>query len=196
MQTVVTRFDVELRAEVRGRVMSGHASVFGQLASLPSHYEMMAPSAFDSVLSNPETDVRALVNHDPMFLLGRQSSGTLRVSVDSVGLPFEVDLPNTSYANDLREVVERGDLTGASFAFLPDLDEWSQAPDGRQMRTHISVGKLLDVSAVTYPAYDGASVSLRSVTFADPAVGIVQTVASQLVHARHRIKYAPGRVEK
>lgn len=176
----VTRFGVQLRAEVKGRTLSGHASVFDQLAVLPMHYERMAPTAFDAVLKNPETDVRALINHDPMFLLGRQSSGTLRVSVDSQGLPFEVDLPNTGYANDLREVVERGDLDGASFAFVPDQDAWDRAPDGRQIRTHTSVGRLIDVSAVTFPAYDGAGVRLRSVAFGSGSR------RSQLIRARHR----------
>lgn len=179
----VQRFGVELRAEVKGRTLTGHASVFDQLAVLPTHYERMSSTAFDAALKNPDTDVRALVNHDPMHLLGRQSSGTLRVSVDSRGLPFEVDLPNTTYANDLREVVERGDLTGASFAFLPGDDDWERAPDGRQVRTHVSVRELIDVSAVTFPAYGGADVALRFVTFSSDA-----RRASQLIRARHRAR--------
>lgn len=184
----VTRFAVQLRAQVRGKTLTGHAAVFGQIAVLPTHYESLASTAFDEVLRDPDTDVRALINHEPMYVLGRQSAGTLRVSVDSEGLPFEVDLPNTTYANDLREVVERGDLDGASFAFKPNLDVWTQAPDGRQLRTHTSVGELLDVSAVTYPAYPGAGVTLRSYTF---TVSVAST-RSRLLRAHHRAHYAQG----
>src|SRR5262245_12029043 len=99
----IQRFGVELRAEMAGDTLRGHAAVFGQMARIGAGWEDLGRSAFDAVLKDPSTDVRSLINHDPTLLLGRQSAGTLRVSVDSEGLPFEVDLPNTSYANDLRE---------------------------------------------------------------------------------------------
>lgn len=181
------RFAVELRARMTGNRLVGHAAVFGQVAALPRHYERLAPTAFRSVLANPETDVRALVNHDPNLLLGRQGAGTLWVGTDGDGLAFEVELPDTSYARDLRALVERGDLVGASFAFIPGEDEWERAPDGRQLRTHTSVRELLDVSPVTYPAYGGAGVALRSMTFES-----VSRTGSQLIRARHRARVATG----
>lgn len=184
-QTATTRrFGAQLRAAVTGNKLTGHAAVFEQLASFPRHYETLAKTAFDDVLKNPDTDVRALINHDANQLLGRQGAGTLRVGVDSEGLEFDLDLPNTSYANDLRELVERGDLDGASFAFVPHLDEWSQAPDGRQLQRHTSVRELIDVSAVTFPAYGGAAVALRSVQF-----NLVSGRRSQIIKARHRARY-------
>lgn len=179
----VARFGVELRAEMNGDTLRGHASVFGQMARIGGGWEDIAPSAFDAVLADDATDVRALINHDPTLLLGRQSAGTVRVGVDSQGLPFEVDLPNTSYANDLRELVERGDLDGASFGFVPGEDELGRAPDGRQLRTHTSVKALIDVSAVTFPAYDGAGVALRAYEFA-PC-----TSRGQLIRARARVMF-------
>lgn len=177
-----TRFNVQLRAQLTGSKLRGHAAVFGQVADIGPHYEQLMPGAFDAALGNPDTDIRALINHDPMYLLGRQSAGTLRVGVDSEGLEFEVDLPNTSYANDLREVMDRGDLDGASFAFVPGDDEWDRAPDGRQLRSHTSVAQLVDVSPVTFPAYAGAGVSLRSLTFTRSNRG-----KSQLIRARARV---------
>lgn len=159
------RFDVQLRATVTGNKVVGHAAVFGQIASVPGHYEALERGAFDEVLSNADTDVRALINHDPNLVLARQSSGTLRLSTDDEGLPFELDLPDTSYANDLRVLLERGDISGASFAFMPGADRWGRTPDGRSLRTHTSVSQLLDVSVVTYPAYSGAGVALRHMTF-------------------------------
>jgi HK97 family phage prohead protease len=78
-------------------------------------------------------------------------------------------------------LLERGDINGASFAFLPGADKWGQAPDGRQLRTHTSVSQLIDVSVVTFPAYDGAGVSLRSMNFAE------FRQRDQLIRARARV---------
>jgi HK97 family phage prohead protease len=172
---------VELRAQITGNKLEGHAAVFGQVARVRNDWETLAPTAFDEVLSNPDTDVRALVNHDPMYLLARQSAGTLRIGTDREGLAFELDLPNTSYANDLRELVDRGDLDGASFGFVPGKDTFSRAPDGHQLRTHTSVRELVDVSPVTFPAYDGAGVALRHHEFVRPSG------RSQLIRARARV---------
>lgn len=180
--SALLRFGVHLRAEVTGDRLSGHAAVFEQLAELPGHYEQLARSAFDAALSDEATDVRALLNHDPSLLLGRQGAGTLRVGTDSEGLEFEVDLPATGAGRDVRELVSRGDLSGASFGFIPGDDEWDRAPDGRQLRTHTSVARLVDVSPVTFPAYEGASVSMRSMQFDRPRRG-----RSQLIRARARV---------
>jgi HK97 family phage prohead protease len=182
--TVLRRFSASLRAEVRGNTLTGHAAVFGQYADLGSNLEDLAPGAFDAVLKDPSTDVRALFNHDPNQILGRQGAGTLRVGTDSQGLEFEIQLPNTGLGNDLRELVSRGDINGASFAFIPGDDAWSRSADGRQIQTHTSVSRLLDVSPVTYPAYEGASTMLRSMTF---EAGNHR--ASQLIRARARVLF-------
>lgn len=152
---MTTRVDVQCRAELRGNKLGGYASVFDQTADLgPFGKERIARGAFDKALKT--SDVRALWNHDPRFVLGRQSAGTLRLSTDDHGLEFEVDLPDTTYARDLRELVERGDITGASFGFVPG--EFERGP----VRTHTNVRALVDVSPVTFPAYVGASTEARS----------------------------------
>lgn len=162
---MTVRFAVELRAEVAGRVLRGHAAVFRQLADIGYAWEQIAEGAFDRALKDPATDVRALFNHDPSNLLGRQSSGTLRLGTDKIGLDFEIDLPGTTLGRDVEELVERGDITGASFGFIPGDDEITKAPDGRRLRTHTSVRSLVDISPVTWPAYEGADTALRSHTF-------------------------------
>jgi HK97 family phage prohead protease len=177
----VSRFGVELRATLSGDTLTGHAAVFGVTGKVPGGWEQLDRSAFDKALASETTDVRAFVNHDHSALLGRQSAGTLRLDVDDEGLAFEVDLPDTSYARDLRALVERGDLTGASFGFIPGDDRWGRAPDGRQLRSHTSVSQLIDVSAVTFPAYEGAGVALRHHDF-----GTVPHARSQLIRARYR----------
>jgi HK97 family phage prohead protease len=177
------RFAVEFRAELEGDTLKGHAAVFDSMAKLPGHYEALARTAFDEVLKSPDLDVRALVNHDPSQLLGR-TPRTLRLSTDAKGLAFEVDLPDTRAAADLRVLLGRGDLSGMSFGFKPGTDTWGRAPDGTQLRTHTSVSDLRDVSVVTYPAYAGTDVALRSLqsfTFSAPA-------RSQMIQARHRVR--------
>jgi HK97 family phage prohead protease len=183
--TDATRFGVELRAEVSGNRLVGHAAVFGSYAPLPGHLEALSRSAFDAVSRDSTTDVRCLYEHDRSKLLGRQSSGTLRWSVDSQGLPFEVDLPDTTHGRDVRELALRGDLSGASFGFVPGADEWSNV-EGRQLRTHTSVARLVDLSVVAFPAYDGTSVRLRSLDGAAAELPITESKRSQLIRARHR----------
>lgn len=183
----MSRFGVEVRSEVTGNKLVGHAVVFDQYAELPGHLEALHRSAFDAVRADKSTDVRALYEHDPARLLGRQSSGTLRWSVDSEGLPFELDLPNTSVGNDVRELALRGDLTGASLGWVPGRDEWSRTSDGRQLRTHTSVARFVDLSVVSFPAYKGTTVMLRSLDAIAPTTTVGNSRRSQLIHARHRV---------
>jgi HK97 family phage prohead protease len=141
------------------RNVKGYASVFGkQSQDLGGFREIIAPTAFEGRLDD---DVRALFNHDSNLILGRTTSKTLRLFVDSEGLGYDVDFPNTSYANDLLESVKRGDITQSSFAFTVREDEWLYE-DGEIVRVVHRADKLYDVSPVTYPAYTDATAAMRS----------------------------------
>lgn len=182
----MNRLYAEFRAEVTGDRLEGHAAVFGQVAQIRGGYEAIAPGAFDAVLGRGD-DVVALRDHNPTMLLGRTAAGTLNVGTDSDGLTFEIPkLPNTTYANDLRELVSRGDLRGASFGFLPGRDKLGTAKDGRQLRTHTSVALLLDVSVVTLPAYDGTDVALRHLGLEE----LELDNRTRIILARHRAHQA------
>lgn len=177
------RLDVELRsASIEGNTLKGTAHLFGQTAFVGGRYERMAPGSFDAALSDPNTDIRAFMNHDPNLLLGRQGAGTLTVSADAEALSFSVDLPDTSYAHDLKTLVERGDLTGASFAFLPKKFALTRTADGKELRTHLEVGRMLDVSPVSLPAFSGTDVQLRSITLE------FETAPSQMIKARQKVR--------
>lgn len=177
----MVRVGVELRAEITGDTLAGHVAVFGQVARVPGHYEALERSAFDAVLES--SDARFLLNHNPDNLLGREGAGTLRLRTDELGLAFEVDLPDTAVARDVRELVRRGDLNGGSFAFVPGEDRWTLAPDGVQLRTHTSIERLLDASVVTFPAYQGTDMVLRALPFMAIPAG-----RSQMVRSRARIR--------
>ncbi len=108
-------------------------------------------------------DIRALFNHDPNFVLGRNKASTLDLRVDVRGLHASVQMPDTQAANDLMVSIERGDVSAGSFAFMVRDEKWSQDPDVGYVR-EVRAAKLFDVSLVTYPAYtatDG-TVGLRA----------------------------------
>ena len=139
--------------------LEGYAAVFGkESVDFGGWVEIIAPGAFANSLKT--SDVRALVNHDSNLLLGRTPK-TLRMSEDDKGLRFTVDLPNTQTARDTAESIDRGDITGCSFAFTTKEDSWRQEDD-REVRTLVEVDTLFDVGPVVYPAYPDTSVAARS----------------------------------
>ena len=157
----VTVLDDE-RAEGAAMTIGGYAATFNNLSSdLGGFREQLSPGAFDAVLDN---DVRAVFNHQPDNILGRSSSGTLRLSVDGTGLKYEVDLPNNTLGRDLYESVKRGDIKESSFRFgiAPDGEQWSENDEGQVIRTITNVSRLVDVAPVTYPAYPDATIAARS----------------------------------
>lgn len=153
----------ELRSDDTG-VFFGYAALFNTRTTIQTWWddsfdEQIAPGAFSRAISENQ-DVRALINHDANHVIGRTKSGTLRITEDSTGLRFEVDAPNTQDANDLKELIKRGDISGCSFAFQVITDEWTRSGD-TPLRT-IKDLNLMDVSIVTYPAYDDTTVSARA----------------------------------
>jgi HK97 family phage prohead protease len=178
---------VERAAGVGGLpTITGYAAVFYREGDPGTEYELfpadqwgprvverMMPSAFTKALA--EDDVRALFDHESSIVLGRNKSGTLRLSVDAVGLRYEIDPPDTQAARDLIESLRRGDISGSSFAFLPrNTARRSVAPDSAAGTPGLEVierhdVQLFDVGPVTYPAYGGATSGLRSAGDAEAA---------------------------
>lgn len=174
-------FSLEERGDGRP-VFRGMAAVFNSpsqpIAQPGGGYfrEVLLPGAFDGVLSRRqdgpgrpsaaakrEGDCIACWNHDPGALLGRTSSGTLRLTADDVGLRFEIDPPDTQLARDLVSLTRRSDVFGASFAFTVDpADEAYEQTDTGAVRTIRAVSGLFDISLVTNPAYMGTVASVRS----------------------------------
>lgn len=155
---LVNEFRVDQGNDMPPKI-SGHAAVFDQLSEdLGGFRERIAAGAFAKTLQS--ADVRALFNHDPNFVLGRNKSGTLRLKEDITGLAIEIDPPDTQLAKDLMISMKRGDISQMSFGFRTNLDKW-QKIDGEWTRTLLEV-ELFDVSPVTYPAYTQTDVAVRS----------------------------------
>jgi len=152
--------EIEVRQEGEGTTVVGYAAVFNSITDLGSFREQIAPEAFTRVLEE-SPDTVALLNHDTNLVLGRTTSGTLKLSVDEVGLRYELQLGNQSYARDLAESMRRGDISKSSFAFTIERESWQE-----NVRTVEEVRGLYDVSVVTRPAYGDSSADLRKETAA------------------------------
>lgn len=161
----------EFRAQADGpkKTIGGYAAIFNsRSANFGSQrepvYEVIEPGAFRNVLSN---DVRALVNHQGgLMTLARTKSGTLRISEDNIGLRYEFDVPDTQAGRDIYEIIKRGDIDKSSFGFRVE-------PKGQRfemfeengveivVRTITEFSELIDVSPVTFPAYEETIVEAR-----------------------------------
>ena len=157
--------DVELRAGDDDGTLTivGYAAKFDRESQdLGGFVEVIRSGAFRRAVQ--EDDVRALLNHDPNFVLGRTKSRTLRLSEDATGLRIEIDVPDAQWARDLYRSIERGDIDQMSFAFSVVKDAWTRREDETPdtLRELLEV-RLHDVSPVTYPAYEDTEVGVRSV---------------------------------
>jgi HK97 family phage prohead protease len=149
---------VEARADEAGRKIGGYGAVFNSETVIGNEFrEQIAPGAFAKALKG---DIRSFFNHDSAMILGRTKSGTLRVWEDDRGLRYEVDLPDTQAGRDLAVSMERGDVDGSSFSFRVTKQSWDESRD-MPLRT-IEEMELFEVGPVTMPAYDDATVALRS----------------------------------
>jgi len=153
--------DLQTRADEQSdkKVIEGYFSVFNSETELfPGAYEEISPGAFDNTLSN---DVRALINHDTSYVLGRNKSNTLDLKVDSRGLWGSIVInENDSDAVNLYERVKRGDVDQCSFGFEILKEDTDYRDDG-SIKWTIREVKLHEVSVCTFPAYSDTSVQAR-----------------------------------
>ena len=160
---------VELRAAAEGSpspgVLTGYAAVFNsESRDLGGLYEVIDPRAFGEpgeLDLGKHVRVIGRTNHDSNLLLGTTDANTLRVVIDDVGVSYEIDLPNTSYARDLAVLAGRGDIRFSSFAFrtTPDGRTWEYDENDRLV-SRVVDGILADVAPVADPAYWSSSSEL------------------------------------
>lgn len=156
-EIIERRFSIELRAA--GRKLEGYAAVFGIEARIGSFIEVIRPGAFRGTLETGK-DVIALVDHDFSKLLARTKSGTLKLSEDSKGLAFEIQVPGTQLGNDVLELAQRGDLGGMSFGFPPPGKDGERWTGQRRELLNLDLREISVVSS--WPAYEGTIIKARS----------------------------------
>lgn len=144
-------------------VIEGYASVFDswseELGGEFPFRERVVKGAFEESIQRD--DIRALFNHDPNYVLGRNTSNTLSLEEDEKGLRVRITPPQTQWAKDLLVSIKRGDITQMSFGFTVILDRWSYE-DNIDIRELLKV-KLYDVSPVTFPAYSQTECGIRTI---------------------------------
>lgn len=152
---------VEVRADGdSARAIQGYAAVYydgtegTEYRLFSDLVERIMPGAFDRAIAEAD-DVRALFNHDSSLVLGR-TPATLSLKSDETGLKYDIKPGKTTVADDVIEHISRGDVTGSSFAFTVERQEFEAMEDGTEVRKILSV-RLFDVGPVTYPAYDATS---------------------------------------
>ncbi|HEV2324555.1 MAG TPA: HK97 family phage prohead protease [Terracidiphilus sp.] len=160
----------EFRISQQGEApkIAGYAAVFDVPSEDMGFIEEIDPHAFDAVLAS-KPDVCGLWNHNDDVVLGRTTSGTLRLAIDARGLAYEIDPPDTQAAKDLLVLMRRGDVNKSSFGFITKRDQWTDNPDGSVTRRILEIEALLDVSPVTYPAFTQTSADVRALPESMPA---------------------------
>ena len=163
MKKETRNFNVSLDND--SRILSGYAAVFNsESKDLGGFTEMISPTAFEGVIER--SDVFAVLDHDRNKVLARSKmgKGSLELNIDSKGLQFRFESPNTTLGNDVLSMVKRGDLTDASFCFTVEDESWQKREDGSYLRTINKIGDLFDVSVCYNGAYPESytEVALRS----------------------------------
>lgn len=158
----VTLTELRITDDSSEPIIQGHAAVFDSWSETLGYMfpfkEKVLKGAFSKSIQSD--DIRALFNHDPNFILGRNLAKTLCLQEDEKGLFVTIKPPQTSYAKDLVTSIKRGDITQMSFGFVVLDEQWSEE-NGTDIRELKEV-KLFDVSPVTFPAYPETDVNIRA----------------------------------
>ena len=157
MRSIASNF--KTREEGEEKRIEGYFAVFNSNYQIaPDMSESIAPGAFSDTLGD---DIRALIDHETMYVLGRNTAGTLELAEDERGLWGSILInPNDQDAMNLWSRVERGDVNQCSFGFDIEAEETDFLPDGSVHWTITKV-KLYEVSVCTFPAYAETSVEAR-----------------------------------
>ena len=139
---------VAAECDVKKLMIAGHAAqfAFADVGYPPNNLyrERIEAGAFDEALAG-ECDVRCVVNFCPDMMLGSTKDGTLRLSVDTTGLRYELDLPDTNLGRYAREEIRCGNIS-VGIGFVVAEDDWQWPEDRPAERTIINFKRIYDVS--------------------------------------------------
>lgn len=193
----IRSFEFEVCAEQNeehGHFLSGRPIVFDSPTNLGWYDEVIERGALDET---DLKDVRFLVNHNvDMIPLARSrnnnANSTMQMSVDNDGMEIRVDLDteNNADAKSLYSAVARGDISGMSFMFSVDKDAWDDADTEHPTRRIRSIRRVMEVSAVTFPAYSQTSIQTRGLSEA------LDSAKESLESERARLKEIERRKQK
>lgn len=171
MNKEVRSLEFEIRAEETGQEkragrLTGTPIVFDQATDMGWYQEIIDK---DALMDCDLKDVRFLVGHDTTGIpLARSrnnnENSTMQLTVTDRGMEIRVDLDieNNPRAKELYSAVQRGDISGMSFMFIVDRDEWSDIDTDYPKRTILGIRTVLEVSAVAFPAYPQTDIQAAS----------------------------------
>lgn len=174
MKKEIRAFNFEVRAEQNeenGKFLTGQPIVYEEKTDLGWYDEIISDGALDNA---DLRDVRFLVNHNTnMIPLARSrnnnANSTMQLEVipgRGMSIRVNLDTENNTEAKALYSAVERGDVSGMSFMFAVDEDRWEDINTEHPTRSILSISKVFEVSAVTFPAYEATSISARGLSSA------------------------------
>ena len=167
-----------------GSTITGRPIVYNIRTDLGWFDEVIEPGALDMA---DLTDVRFLVNHNTdMIPLARSrrnngnSTMTLTVVPEGLDMEASIDTENNSTARELKSAIERRDISGMSFMFSIDDEEWEDLESDHPIRHIRKIGSVVEVSAVTFPAYDATTINARSKEALESARKAVETARAEV----------------
>lgn len=176
-------FEVRAEETEQGSIITGRPIVYNSRTDLGWYDEIIEPGA---LRKTDLTDVRFLVNHDiskiPLARSRRNNgNSTMKLTIDDVGMSIRVtlDTENNSEARALYSAVQRGDISGMSFMFGIDDEEWENLESDHPTRHIRAISTVVEVSAVTFPAYESTEINARSKEALDNARSTLDKVRQQ-----------------
>lgn len=193
-------FEVRAEEGERGSILSGRPIVYDQKTDLGYFDEYIARGALDGANL---TDVRFLVNHDTSRIplaRSRRNNGnsTMQLTPDNFGLSLDwvkLDVENNAEARALWSAVNRGDISGMSFMFSVDGEEWTDLETDHPTRAITKIGSIVEISACTFPAYDSTEIFARSKAALDSARATLESERRQNADALESAKQAQAQAQ-
>ena len=154
----------ELTVQTDSRLVEGYSLLFNtESRDLGGFKETISPGALEGVIE--QSDIFCLLNHQNdrgILARSKNGKGSLILEIDERGLKYLFEAPKTALGDELLEYLKRGDITGSSFAFKVQEDEWEALDNGTYKRTIKKFDRLFDVSPVFNQAYEETTVARRS----------------------------------
>ena len=180
-------FEVRAEETERGKVITGRPIVYNSRTDIGFFDEIIESGALDNA---DLTDVRFLVNHDlsriPLARTRRNNGNStmlLTIDADGMGICVDLDTENNSEARALYSAVERGDISGMSFMFGVRDEEWDNLESEHPTRRIKAISTVVEVSAVTFPAYNSTTINARSKEALDNARSALESARQQTAAA-------------
>ena len=202
IKTLQRAFNFEIRAENNeeyGDYITGRPIVYNSKADLGYFDEIIEAGALDKANLK---DVRFLVNHNTdMIPLARSrnnnKNSTMEMKVVKEGMDIRVNLDteNNSDARNLYSAIKRGDISGMSFMFSINNEEWEDLESDHPTRHIREIGQVLEVSAVTFPAYEATEISARDKEALESAKSLLESKRRESLESEAELELAKAKIK-